>query len=426
MDYIQPCKGRILSCFLEGTDLQQYVNKISVYESLTKSFLTARIRIIDNNNLMENLNVVGGEQMTFAFDSPPNDRRYEQKMHILDMKGSPADNLKSIIYDIDLIGKTYFQDKANLVQDSHKNTTGTAAISKIWNQYLNADQLKILLESTGMIGTQDHPTTTDNEKPLSAIYKLMKLLTFGSVQTGNPLLFRDRENVNLAPLQYLYDTLSAQETYIQKETWGANFFDPLIYNAIIHADSEVNPTDGEGGGRSALQDIAATKTQGQIVFDMYNGTLAVNKRAGSISSPGFGSGKSIGSLVSSIAGGVLSASAGSLGGSPNIQATHSKRWPRATAPDTKTMAEKLYSAEARGGPMLRLKVPLQTGINATVGKGVKCQLVPPIGDLTNANMYSYGLSGNWLAKEVCHEVYADDREVQATTSMLLMRGGLGN
>lgn len=427
MPFISPCKARLRSCFLKGVDIQQYVHCLRVYENLNKPYLTAHLTILDNNNLFENLGIVGSEECSFTFDSPPNNKIYSQSVNLLSIKGHQSpNNLKTQIYEIDLIGKTFFQDKANLVQKSFGQMTGTDAISWVWSNFLNGDKsLKVLMNSIGMIGKQNDPSTIENLKPFAAIEQLKKYLTFSQYKTGVPMLFRDAQAVNLAPLQYLYDNMASQEFFLQKETWGGNFFDPLIYNSIIAAHPEID-SDTSEGGRSNVQDIAATVNQSQVVFDMFSGTLSTFKKGAQIGAGTFGSGKSIGQLISSIPSNLLSLGAGSLGGAPNIQVTQSNRWNRASAPDTKTMAERRYAAEAKGGPQLRIKVPMQSGINVTIGKGITAQLLPPTGDLTNANIFAYGMTGKWLVKELLHEVFTDDREVQATTSMALMRGGLGN
>lgn len=424
--FIQPCKARVRSCFLKGVDLTQYTHCVRIYETLLKPYLTAHLTIIDNNNLIENMNIVGGEECQVTFDAPPNNQViYNATVYVLSLKGQQSpNNLKTQIYEIDFVGPQYFQDKGNLVQKGFGQQTGTAAIASIWGQFMTGG-LNIPVPSIGMIGKQNDPSTIDNKKPFAAIDQIKKMLTFGAYKTGTPLLYHDNKQPNLVPLEHLFATLSSQQLYIQKETWGANFFDNSIYNAIIAAQAQVDAADGEKstGGRSSMMDIAGALNQGQVVFDMFNGTISKFAQAAKVAGGQF-SGSSVGSIAGGIAGNIFQLGAGGLGGAPNIQTTHSNRWDRGSAPDTKTMAERLYSAEARGGPQLQIKVPLQTGLFSTVGKGVTVQLIPPFGDLTNGNPFSSQMSGDWLVKDLVHEVYTDNREVQGTTAMQLMRGGL--
>lgn len=419
--FTQPAKGRLRQFTLAGVDLTGYVQCVQVYESLLKPYLTAHITIIDNNNVIENLQIVGGEPSTILFDSPPNNQvTYSCTLYVLSLSGQQSpNNLKTQIYELDLIGMVYFQDKANLVQKGFGQQTGTDAIASIWKQYLGGDALNILQSSLGFIGSQNDPSTIENQKPFAAIDQIKKMLVFPG-NTSLPMLFRNNKSVNLASLPYLFSSMSPTQQYIQKETWGANFFDPMIYNAIISAHTMVTEVDGTQatGGRSSLTNIVEALNQGQVAFDMFTGTIAKNLSAISASASSM-SGTSIGSLING-----LGMASGGLGGRPNIQATHSNRWDNATAPFNKTIQEAVDAATINNGPMLQIKVPLQTGLFATVGSGVGVQLVPPFGDLTNGNAYTSQLSGNWLVKNLVHEVYCDDREVTGTTSMELVRGGL--
>jgi hypothetical protein len=108
-----------------------------------------------------------------------------------------------------------------------------------------------------------------------------------------------------------------------------------------------------------------------------------------------------------------------------MQITDSNRWPNATAPFTKTSDEKAYSAMVRGSPWLTLKVPLQSGLNATVGVGIQAYLVPPTGDIRNYNFNSYPLSGAWLVTDLVHELFTDTSlEVMGTTVLKCCKGSL--
>jgi hypothetical protein len=85
------------------------------------------------------------------------------------------------------------------------------------------------------------------------------------------------------------------------------------------------------------------------------------------------------------------------------------------------MSEQGQAAEAKNGPQLKIKVPLQSGLLATVGKGVSVSLIGAVGD----NFTSYAqnpMSGVWLVKDIAHELWTDKREVNGTTVMQLIRG----
>jgi len=413
-DYVSPGKAALRSLSIKGVNLLQYTNSVKVFESICKPYLTAQVVIIDNNNLMDNMDIVGGEQCNIAFHSPPNEYVYNCTLQILNLKGRPnPNNLKSVIYTIDLIGPTYFQDKANLVQSGHKGQTGTDAIQQIWGQYLGKEPLSILMGSIGMLGDKEG-YTVNSMKPLAAIDDIMKTLLFGGSKTGNVMLFRDRDGVKLAPLEFLFMGMGSQETFIQKETWGANFFDPMIYNAIISAQAL---TDRNNGGRSSVGEIAGAVKQSKMVFDMFEGKIATYLNAAQqVASGNFGGSVPISSMMQSI-------SQGALGGAPNIQSTNSSLWPRATAPDNKTMEERLFSAQSRGGPQIQIKVAMQTGLNVTVGKGATIRLMPPSGDY-QYNIFSYDSGGQYLVTDLVHELTADDSQFNGFTTIQGIKGGM--
>jgi hypothetical protein len=404
-----------------GANLTGYVHCVRVYETLCKPYLTAQITFFDNENFIENLGIVGGEPVSISFDSPPNTVTYDCNLNVLALSGHQSpNNLKMIIYDMELIGIVYFQDKANIVQHSFF-TQGTQAIQAIWGRYLNGDSLNIHRQSDGMMGKNDDRSSIDHKKPFAAIDQIRKYLKFGNPSTPS-VLFRDNTSVHLAPIGDLFQT-GVTENYVQKETWGAFFPDHRdIYRSIIVAQAEIDKNwMGESqGGRGSMQNIAKTAVQGQQVFDLFKGVPEVMKQAAPVASGQFASGiRGMGSLVA----GLINTIPGGLGGAPNIQHTNSNRWERGTAPDTKTIAEQNYAAEVRNGPQLRIKVPLQTGLNATVGQSIWCDLLPPVGDLLNTNLAQHKMSGKWLVKDLCHELYTDKRDVKGTTTMQLIRGG---
>jgi len=74
----------------------------------------------------------------------------------------------------------------------------------------------------------------------------------------------------------------------------------------------------------------------------------------------------------------------------------------------------------QNGPMMRVKVPVQSGMYVTVGKGVQLNLLPPMGDFDGYG--SSDMSGQYLVTEVCHELQLVNKSVQATTTMNCARG----
>jgi len=417
--FIKPCDGIFRGFFLGGSNLTGFVHCVRAYETLCKPYRTAHLTLLDNENVIENLGIVGGEPASVSFWSPPNNRIYEMdEMAVLNLEGhqSPL-NLKVQIYEMDLIGGVYFQDKANIVQSAH-DSSGTSAIQQIWGRYLNSDSLQILSSSNEQLGKSDNKSQIQHIKPFAAIDKIRSYLKFGS--NSPSVFYRDRDSAKLAALAELFGR-NVLYDYIQKETWGANFFDPDIYKAIIYAEAmqDRNFTGEGSGGRAGTGAIAKASSQGQAVFDLFKGIPAKFTSAAGIASGNFGGDISgLGSLLS------FDTISGGLGGSPNIVNTDSYRWDRGNAPDTKAMPEQAFAAEVKNGPQMKLKVPLQTGLEATVGSSINISLLPPVGDFFGG-VGRNSQSGTWLVKDLVHELYTDKRDVKGTTTMQLVRGGYG-
>jgi hypothetical protein len=410
--WVDPTISQIRSVSILGVDVTSYINAIRIFETVCKPYITGQLTLVDTNNLIENMKIQGGESVQGAFQAPPNESVYEFDTRVLTIKGHPAPNsLKKVIYTIDIIGPLYYADRGALVQSAHKGQTGTSAIQQIFGQYLGTDTLTILQESIGMIGDKQG-FTVNNKKPLTAISDISKQSLFPG-QSGNVLMFRDRYGVILSPLDNLMSNLGeGQEFFLQKEVWGFDMDPQWIYHAIIFAASD----NSRSGGRGGMAEVAAVANQSQVTFDMHNAELKIKDAASIV-------GGAISSGLNAVTG-FLGISPGGLGGTPNVQVHNTQLQPAATAANIKTMAEKMYSAQARGGPQLQWKVPLQTGINVTVGRGAKVTLAPPTDLAIDPN--SVGTNGVYFVTDLAHELVVTDLgDVVGTTTMQGLLGGYG-
>ena len=119
----------------------------------------------------------------------------------------------------------------------------------------------------------------------------------------------------------------------------------------------------------------------------------------------------------------LGGGAGALGGKGGIagsQIMNSQVWNM--LPSLKTGGQRGYAASVRDAPQLVMKVPLQTGINVTVGKGIYAYLLPPTGVPGGGIIGADTLTGSWLVTDLVHEVYTDQRQASATTVFQLNQG----
>lgn len=403
-----PTKVRLRDLTINGWNLTRHANQLRVFETISKPYITAQLIVIDNTNLLENMQLVGGEPAHFAFDG--GDRVYEQSLQVLSLKGEKSNqSLRSMIYTIDLIGNEYFKDQSSIVQRSFKGISGTAAISRIHSENFGT-ALRTLQSSMGPISLQSYIVSAKN--PFTAINDIRKRLVYAG-KSGLTMYFRDRDGHVLAPLETLFENLSSQGTFIQKATWGADWFDIVrTQNAIIAAIAEV---DFNKSGRAGAQDIASAAKQEKRVFDIKRKEEVVQQLARSIA-PGKVSG-TVNSLTN-IMSGLMQ---GGHGGKPNYMLMDSAHLSKETDPQVKAESEQLYNALIKNGPVITVKVPIQSGIECTVGQGVFLDLLPPVGDV---NFGRNSAKGMYLVKDLMHECYFDDRLVNATTTMACARGGL--
>ena len=349
---------------------------------------------------MATLGITAGCSATMAMMSPPNTIIYAPSgMTVLKMKGEPAPGtLKFQVYTIDFVGPEYWGDRLNTVRNAFQNLQGTAAIAAIWGQYIKTP-FSVDSGSSGMIGSNAQSHTENGKKPFTAMYDIMKMLAGGQ---GNWLLYHDNQSARINQLQtMLSNSMSpgaTQQYFIQSETWGALFNNPGIYQTIIVAQLQAGR--GDGGYASASQ-LSKFASQSLSVFDVGLGKIVMNGM----------------NIITSGAVGALSGAGSQYGGRDNRQVTNSAGIANAIAPFTKTVGEGWFSAQVRNGPQLALKVPLQTGLNVTVGKGINASLLPPsTGPIINTGI----LNLNWMVCDLCHEIYQDDRELNATTNMQMI------
>ena len=52
-------------------DLQKVVSDLEIYESLDRPYLTGKIVLADNNNLIEQADILGGEKISLSRNSLP-------------------------------------------------------------------------------------------------------------------------------------------------------------------------------------------------------------------------------------------------------------------------------------------------------------------------------------------------------------------
>jgi hypothetical protein len=389
----QPCKIWIPSCSIAGADVTPHVLSLSSFETVCKPYLTGTLEILDQNNLVNGLGIVGGEPVEFTI-SGGSGLDYSQTMHVLTVRGEPAsNNLRTTKYTFQLIGKEYFGDKANMVQKSFQNLMGTDAIRQIHAQFLGG-QLSIPIPSTGMLAQRNN-WVIGSDKPFKAINDFRKILTFAGFSGAN-LYFRDKDKNNLVPVEHLFRG-GGGTLFEQKNTWGSDWRNVFgAYNAILQA--AINVPDG--GAASAR--MTSSMSQGERkVADLFSGKKVFEDAImGGISD-------------------VLGAVAGGHGGEHNFPLFDSTLIPKQNVRDT-AQDRKVVSSLV-SGPQVTLKVPFQTGISCTAGGSCTIRLAPPTGDATDVTTADR-VSGDCVVADVCHEArMTPDQGAIGTTTMRVIR-----
>lgn len=393
--------------------MTSHVHNVQIFETICKPYLTGKLVIKDDNNVINNLQIVGGEPVSVSFSGGSGSGPYRCTLYVLSLKGQPSEkNLRTVIYTFDLVGIQYFGDKTNLVQQSFKGTPGTSIISTIHNKFLG-ESLSILVPSSGLIG-QDNPYVISSVKPFKAINDIRKMLNFDSYQTGSTLHWRDNVGNKFAPMEHLFSTMSSQFTFEQRNTWGSDWRNVFgAYNAILEAAASVND-NGTATGKGVGQIASAAQAERKVLDIMGNKRVVDNM----ISSMGGGAVSGVaakyGSIVNSLQGG--------HGGAHNYSSFDSTQFPKANL--RATDKARAYQAQIANGPQLTLKVPIQTGLLCTVGKGITAKLIPPTGDMEAAAKADRS-SGLMLVIDLMHEVSGDGNHMTGTTTMRCAKGGYG-
>lgn len=388
-----PTKAAVLSCSVAGADFTARVLKISIFETICKPYLTGTLVIRDDNNVINNLDLKGGEPCSFNV-SAGDGLNYTMTLYLLKMQGEPMNNnLRSIKYTMDLIGPEYFGDRANMVQQSFNNMTGTAIAQAIQSRFLGSS-LVVPIASMGIFGEKNNHVVS-SVKPFKAINDVRKLMSFGGSASGASVYYRDRYQVNLTKLEYLFSSMGSQYTFNQKNTWGSDWHNVLgAYDAVLAASTSLNKQQGAGG----VQQIAVANQFERKVRDMFSTKKPYSD--------------DISSGISSI----MSAVTGGHGGLQNFPIFDSTKLQKENVRNTG--AEAAYQAQIVDGPQVTIKVPLQTGILCTVGKGCTVNLIAPSGDYS-AGFSRDRTSGNKLVVDCCHTVEVSTQGMLGTTTMRL-------
>jgi hypothetical protein len=374
--------------------MRMHVKNIQVFETMCKPYLTAKILVVDNNNIINGLQLKGGDPINFSFDG--GERDYNSQQYILTISGEEStQNSRTQVYTISTASISYFKDKGSLVQRADMNVPATTVAASIHNEYVKGPKsLHVDVQSSGVVSkTEGGGYVTNNKKPFKAIIDVLERNPFGGFPSGCPMYFEAYDGHHMGPLEYYFKSASAQAHFDQQSTWGREYEHIwTTTHAIISARTVKNET--KAAGRSGAGQMAAAASGALSMFDNALGNTAISQMAGAVGGGGKFGGKG--------------------GGIQNVLQTDSRRLPLSADQGINAKIQNLFAAKVRDGVNYLVKVPIQGGIYVTVGKGVDCKLQAPIGDKNSGRNLVGGLM---LVADVMHDCWFDDRQIQATTTM---------
>lgn len=393
---LPPIQAQLRTLTLNGVSIMPTFHQINIYESIYKPYHTAKLQLEDNINLVENLNLRGGEPFRIAFDSYE-PFVYGNLLYLFAIKGQQSKvSGRSASYSIELIGHEYFSDKKNIVQNAFKNVPATSAIQQIFNQYIGG-ALNIKMPSIGPVSKEGYIKA--GVKPFRAIDDLRKVANFGG--QGNAMFFKNAKNCVLSPLNTLFGTMRILGRFTEIKTIGTRWPEDIIRerDIIIASYAEVDTNKNGRGGTDA---IAAAASQALKTFDHRTKKVVRDLPA-----------KAIGAFRN------LPGIGGKHGGFPNYTTMDGAHQPTSIDPASKLLNERFGAAMLKNGPMITVKVPIQSGMYCTVGDGVHLTLLPIMSTDTEetGNAGISDMSGDYLVVDLCHELKLKKMAVYGTTTM---------
>lgn len=181
-------------------ELVNIFNTIEIFESMTHTFIHGRIYITDTNGLIENLPIIGQEQIRFKIKKVETDSKYFEVIgHVYKISNRTRDSSRkgvesyiiefitenSILNQVQRVSKTYEGEVSKAVEDISQNFLG---LSKNSNPKPNVERNPELYKDIYIENTKEkNKITVPNMKPVEAINFLTKFsFSQGSGKNKNP------------------------------------------------------------------------------------------------------------------------------------------------------------------------------------------------------------------------------------------------
>lgn len=400
MSIIQPTKTSLRQCTIAGVPNAEVrgqqsvenfvVHALRIYEDICKPYFTAQLVIEDQINSTDPY-LFPGADVVLSFMSEPNGKVYTESFRIYSIESKPKANdlYAGMIITINLMGNEYYNDTQNTVMQNFTNVPAVTAATTIHNMYLAENGGIRPSPSRGMIGLEEHPHQVMNMKPIKAIHDLLDKAVSLTVATSAFTYFRDKTGYVIAPLEELLTTAPIAGRFIHKPGAGESMVDVLTgYDKIIHIRPMAPASqDTASGPRSAELD-SLLKTAS--FFDAKTGNFLSNASS-------LGMSRTVKALTNiankdaraqlmkiseAMMGNAVKSQFGARMMMNVINEDRQQRTVDKNGPGGYNTAEEAFLAALNFSKKYWISVPLQTGINVTVGRRINA--IYPVGERQQA------------------------------------------
>lgn len=284
MSIVQKTKVSLRSCvinniphvnIIEGSVVENYsVHSLKIFEDICKPYFTAQLLIEDQLNSSDDY-IYPAVDVEIAFQCDPNTFVYREKFKVYSIESKPKTNdlYGGMLITLNLIGAEYFHDNQNTVIKNVADRSATKEAASIHNEYLGVNgSLKIIGESLGAIGKQNHPHQILNKKPMKAIHDLLDKAVSSAYKSGAFVYFRNKQGYVIGPLEGVMNQASVVKRYVHKPAEGNQLENILQgYENIIHFRPTAPPSAETASGirSSEIDSVAKTMSYFDAKSGMY-------------------------------------------------------------------------------------------------------------------------------------------------------------
>lgn len=217
----------MLTCERGTLNLGKCFVTASVYESIFTPGIIADINVLDTDDSLGNLKIVGDETVTFSFAAPGGDT-LDYTFHVNSVENNEGlGSTKAKVYTLRCVSKEAISAKANYVSKSY-NTQISSIISDIHKTFLGSAK-SLVVEATQGIQKIIIP----NKKPLEAIDMVRRRATSSKNKSSSYLYFENANGFNFVTMEGLFGK-SPVKYFFNSDAVGAKALTTLTDSNIIH------------------------------------------------------------------------------------------------------------------------------------------------------------------------------------------------